>query len=81
MYKLELKVNGKSLKAEGETLLKALHSLKEPEQIKTAGVIKITCGKKRAERVLSIPKLRSLFNKTTDIYRIVMAKSLELFMK
>jgi phosphoribosylformylglycinamidine (FGAM) synthase PurS component len=81
MYRVQLKVNNKSLKAQGETLLKALHALKEPGQIKTAGVIKIACGKKRTERVLSIPKLRSLFNKTTDIYRVVMAKNFELFMK
>jgi hypothetical protein len=81
MYKVELRINNKTQRANGETLLAALKSLKEPESIKAAGTIKVSRGLKKTERVFTVPKLKSLFNKTTDIYRIVMAKNLELFLK
>lgn len=81
MYHVTLQVNEKVIKAKGETLLEALQSLKNPGICKTTGVITVTYGKKRTERVLNILKLRSLFNDHNDIYRIVMARNLSLFLK
>jgi hypothetical protein len=81
MFKVTLELNDKTFRAKGETILEALKALKKPEFFKTTGVIRVTDGKKRTERVLNILKLKSLFNDNQDIYRQVMARNLTLFLK
>jgi len=82
MYKVELKLkDGYSTVAEGKTIDSALKKLKKPEKINTLGVLSVKSDKGNTERVVTVPKIKSIFNETTDIYRTTIAKSLQLFLK
>ena len=80
-YKVKLEINNKVLKVEGKTLLSALKKLKQPTVIKTTGLIKISDGTKYYEKIMNIPRLKSLFNDTSSVYKEIMAKNFELFLK
>jgi len=81
MYNVKLEINDQTLEVEGKTLLSALKKLKKPTVIKTAGLIKISEGKRYYERIMNIPRLKSMFNDTNPIYKEVFAKNFELFLK
>ena len=80
-YKVKLEVNNKTIEAEGKTLLSALKKMKQPTVLKTAGLIKITDGKRSYERILNIPRMKAMFNDTNATYKEIFAKNFELFLK
>jgi len=79
MYKVTLAINGKRLKAEGETLPDALGNLEKPAIIKTISTLTVEKEGKRTWRALNIPRTKSMFG--NRIYRVILSKNLEHFLK
>lgn len=81
---VELKLkDGTSLKAEGDSIYKALCNLKplDPLMVKSTGVLTVNTPKGKTERYLNVPKVKALFNDKIKVYKQVFAKNLELFIK
>lgn len=74
MFKVQLEVNNKIIKAEGETILDAFNLLKPPVVIKTYSVLNVKQGKRTARKHINVFLLKRFFaNKTL---RSITAKQL-----
>ena len=79
MYQVSLAVNNKVLKAEGDVLLEALSALENPVSFVSMGSLVVTKNGKKAEMLLTIPRLRNLFaNKT---FKQIINDNLETMLK
>lgn len=79
LYQVSLSVNNKVFKAEADVLLEALGLLENPVSFVSMGTITVIKNGKKAEILLSIPRLRNLFADKT--FRRIMNDNLEIMLK
>jgi hypothetical protein len=79
MFELILNVNEKQFKAEADTILEALETIKHPDIYKTRGELIVKSGELTAKRNLPIGRMKKLWEDRT--WREVMAKTLTMFLK
>lgn len=77
-YKVILKLNNEELEASHEILTEALGGIK-PTAYKTKGILQVSYGKLKGQKILTIQQMKRLFS--SEIARIVTAKQLNFFLK
>lgn len=78
MYKISLSIGADEYKSNGATLLEALETLKQPVKISVKSVLKVSEGKRKFEKPLTVPQAKRLFY---PLARNILAKSFEYNLK
>src|SRR3990167_8724508 len=77
-FTITLKLGNDIVQSQGETLLDALTKLPKPQKIRLRGLLMITSGEKKLERMLNVPQIKRLFYSVARFYQ---AKILSSYLK
>ena len=77
-FTISLKLGNDIVQSRGETLLDALTKLPKPQKIRLRGLLTITSGEKKLERMLNVPQIKRLFYSVARFYQ---AKILSSYLK